>query len=225
MSLWLNAGVPATEVAERAGHSVDVLLKVYAKCIDGQEATVNRRIEDERDRTITLAHEFGHAHPCGVQQLEFREQHVPHRPGDVQPGSSRSGERARGQGSMGGLEHQLPDHGDRAHRAYPESIDHALDVVTKGPAARDATASPKSLGDPWSRDCGWAPQMPLGMCLEPGSHGPSVELHSAIVPETQTVVDHRPSVVMHSVERSREPWHGGPRRHPSSRNVTNISTR
>ncbi|MDG4828259.1 tyrosine-type recombinase/integrase [Solwaraspora sp. WMMD1047] len=46
VSLWLNAGVPATEVAERAGHSVDVLLKVYAKCIDGQEATVNRRIED-----------------------------------------------------------------------------------------------------------------------------------------------------------------------------------
>ncbi|WP_323374160.1 site-specific integrase [Plantactinospora alkalitolerans] len=46
VSLWLNAGVPATEVADRAGHSVDVLLKVYAKCIDGQEATVNQRIED-----------------------------------------------------------------------------------------------------------------------------------------------------------------------------------
>ncbi|MGW4463022.1 tyrosine-type recombinase/integrase [Micromonospora sp. NPDC004704] len=46
VSLWLNAGVPATEVAERAGHSVDVLLKVYAKCIDGQEATVNQRITD-----------------------------------------------------------------------------------------------------------------------------------------------------------------------------------
>jgi len=45
VSLWLNAGVPAPEVAERAGHSVDVLLKVYAKCIDGQEATVNARIE------------------------------------------------------------------------------------------------------------------------------------------------------------------------------------
>jgi integrase len=46
VSLWLNAGVPATEVAERAGHSVDVLLKVYAKCVDGEEATVNRRIEE-----------------------------------------------------------------------------------------------------------------------------------------------------------------------------------
>ncbi|HEX5596640.1 MAG TPA: hypothetical protein VFX61_11595, partial [Micromonosporaceae bacterium] len=46
VSLLLNSGFPATEVAERAGHSVDVLLKVYARCIDGQEATVNQRIED-----------------------------------------------------------------------------------------------------------------------------------------------------------------------------------
>jgi integrase len=46
VSRWLNAGVPATEVAERAGHSVDVLLKVYAKCIDGQRDVINRRIED-----------------------------------------------------------------------------------------------------------------------------------------------------------------------------------
>ncbi|WNV82163.1 integrase [Umezawaea sp. Da 62-37] len=45
VSLWLNGGVPATEVAERAGHSVDVLLKVYAKCIDGQRETVNNTIE------------------------------------------------------------------------------------------------------------------------------------------------------------------------------------
>jgi integrase len=45
VSLWLNAGVPAPEVAERAGRSVDVLLKVYAKCIDGQGEVSNRRIE------------------------------------------------------------------------------------------------------------------------------------------------------------------------------------
>lgn len=49
MSLWLNEGVPATEVDARAGHSVDVLLKVYAKCIDGQEASVNQRIEETLD--------------------------------------------------------------------------------------------------------------------------------------------------------------------------------
>jgi hypothetical protein len=49
VSLWLNAGVPATEVARRAGHSVDVLLRVYAKCIDGQDTTVNRRIDEALD--------------------------------------------------------------------------------------------------------------------------------------------------------------------------------
>jgi hypothetical protein len=43
-SLWLNAGVPATEVAQRLGHSVSVLLKVYANCIDGQEGSVNARV-------------------------------------------------------------------------------------------------------------------------------------------------------------------------------------
>ena len=30
--LWLNAGVPAPGMAESAGHSVQVLLRVYAKC-------------------------------------------------------------------------------------------------------------------------------------------------------------------------------------------------
>lgn len=45
VSLWLNAGVPAPEVAERAGHSVEVLLRVYAKCLDDGEAVANRRID------------------------------------------------------------------------------------------------------------------------------------------------------------------------------------
>lgn len=44
VSQWLNSGVPAPEVAARAGHSVEVLLKIYAKCIDGQEAEMNERI-------------------------------------------------------------------------------------------------------------------------------------------------------------------------------------
>lgn len=45
VSLWLNAGVPAPEVAERAGHSVEVLLRVYAKCLDGGQDLANARIE------------------------------------------------------------------------------------------------------------------------------------------------------------------------------------
>ncbi|GII89566.1 integrase [Sphaerisporangium siamense] len=46
VSLWLNAGVPATEVAARAGHSVEVLLKVYVKCIEGQQTHANNKIMD-----------------------------------------------------------------------------------------------------------------------------------------------------------------------------------
>ena len=45
-STWLNAGVPAAQVAEWAGHSVDVLLRVYVKCIAGQQGEAKRRIED-----------------------------------------------------------------------------------------------------------------------------------------------------------------------------------
>ena len=42
-------GVPATQVAEWAGHSVHVLLKVYAKCIEGQDEAARRRIEEALD--------------------------------------------------------------------------------------------------------------------------------------------------------------------------------
>jgi integrase len=44
VSTWLNAGVPAPQVALWAGHTVDVLLRVYAKCIHGQEQEAKRRI-------------------------------------------------------------------------------------------------------------------------------------------------------------------------------------
>jgi integrase len=49
LSSWLNAGVPPTEVAERAGHSVKVLLSVYAACLDGERDTYNARIQDLLD--------------------------------------------------------------------------------------------------------------------------------------------------------------------------------
>jgi integrase len=45
VSTWLNAGVPATQVAAWAGHSVQVLLRIYAKCIDGEDEAARRRIE------------------------------------------------------------------------------------------------------------------------------------------------------------------------------------
>ena len=46
VTLALNAGVPAPEVARRAGHGVDVLLRVYAGCIDGHGQMWNGRIDD-----------------------------------------------------------------------------------------------------------------------------------------------------------------------------------
>jgi integrase len=45
VSTWLNAGVAAPQVAEWAGHSVHVLLKVYARCVDGQGSAARQRIE------------------------------------------------------------------------------------------------------------------------------------------------------------------------------------
>ncbi|MDN3254906.1 tyrosine-type recombinase/integrase [Streptomyces sp. MA25(2023)] len=46
LSTWLNSGVDPTEVAERAGNSVEVLLSRYAKCIDGRQEIANRKIEE-----------------------------------------------------------------------------------------------------------------------------------------------------------------------------------
>jgi integrase len=46
VSTWLNAGVGAPQVADWAGHSVDVLLRVYAKCVAGQQDEDKRRIEE-----------------------------------------------------------------------------------------------------------------------------------------------------------------------------------
>jgi integrase len=45
VSGWLNAGVPAAEVARWAGHSPEILLKIYAKCVDGSDETHRRRIQ------------------------------------------------------------------------------------------------------------------------------------------------------------------------------------
>lgn len=45
VSTWLSSGVEPQVVAQRAGHSVAVLFRVYAKCLDGAAATANARIE------------------------------------------------------------------------------------------------------------------------------------------------------------------------------------
>ncbi|GAA3410121.1 hypothetical protein GCM10018952_13370 [Streptosporangium vulgare] len=49
VSLWLKAGVHTPEVAERGSHGVDVMLKVYAKCIDQDS---NLRPPDQRSDAL-----------------------------------------------------------------------------------------------------------------------------------------------------------------------------
>jgi hypothetical protein len=41
----LNGGVPSTTVAAWAGHSVEILHKIYAKCLDGEDAAVRQRVQ------------------------------------------------------------------------------------------------------------------------------------------------------------------------------------
>jgi integrase len=46
VSFWLVSGVAPAEVARRAGHSIAVLYRFYAKVIHGSQDKTNRRIED-----------------------------------------------------------------------------------------------------------------------------------------------------------------------------------
>ncbi len=46
LSTWLNAGVPPARVAEWAGHSVEVLLRIYANCVDGDDQIALTRITE-----------------------------------------------------------------------------------------------------------------------------------------------------------------------------------
>ncbi|WP_432986323.1 tyrosine-type recombinase/integrase [Dactylosporangium sp. CA-233914] len=45
VSTWLNGGVPPTQVAEWAGQSVEVLLRIYAKCLDGGATLLRQRVQ------------------------------------------------------------------------------------------------------------------------------------------------------------------------------------
>lgn len=45
VSTWLSSGVEPQVVAQRAGHSVAVLFRVYAKCLEGTAVAANARIE------------------------------------------------------------------------------------------------------------------------------------------------------------------------------------
>ena len=46
VSTWLNATGDPAQVAEWAGHSVNVLMQVYAECVSGRQEANKRRIFD-----------------------------------------------------------------------------------------------------------------------------------------------------------------------------------
>lgn len=56
VSTWLNAGVQPTQVAEWAGHSVGVLLQIYANCISGHEDAARQRITQALAASRTTRH-------------------------------------------------------------------------------------------------------------------------------------------------------------------------
>ncbi len=45
VSTWLKGGVPSTDVAEWAGHSVEILHKICAKCLDGGAELLRQRVQ------------------------------------------------------------------------------------------------------------------------------------------------------------------------------------
>ncbi|MFJ8026722.1 hypothetical protein [Streptomyces sp. NPDC096311] len=49
VSLWLESGVSPAEVARRAGHSIAVLFRFYAKAIHRNQARANQQIQQALD--------------------------------------------------------------------------------------------------------------------------------------------------------------------------------
>jgi integrase len=45
LTLWLNAGAAPARIAQRAGHSIPMLLAAYTHCIDGHDDITNRQTE------------------------------------------------------------------------------------------------------------------------------------------------------------------------------------
>jgi integrase len=68
----LNSGVPATEIAAWAGHGVEMLLRVYARCVAGLEEVWISRMEaslrppDAEPEDAGQASEAGAEHAVGI---------------------------------------------------------------------------------------------------------------------------------------------------------------
>jgi integrase len=96
LSLWLNASGAPAQVAARAGTSVEVLERVYAHCISGQEDIISQRIEDalttgsgirQQPQQVTASGSANRLHrPHAVRYVSI---HGPLRAARHQPGSRK----------------------------------------------------------------------------------------------------------------------------------------
>jgi integrase len=77
----LNSGVPATQVAEWAGNSVDVLMRVYARCMTGLDDVWIARMDEAlhlEDRRPGSAPGHGHGSGPGGRTPEPQESRADH---------------------------------------------------------------------------------------------------------------------------------------------------
>jgi hypothetical protein len=99
LSLWLNAGAASARIAQRAGHSIPMLLAVYTHCIDGQDDITNRQIEG----ALHARNQAHHQKASGSAKCRYRLDPVRHMSVDGPRSRARAGTReaphARGQDS------------------------------------------------------------------------------------------------------------------------------
>ena len=99
LSLWLNAGAAPAQIAQRAGHSVTMLLAVYTHCIDGQDDITNRQIE----RALHARNQAHRQTASGSANRRYRPHPVRHMSVDGPRSRARAGTcealRTRGQDS------------------------------------------------------------------------------------------------------------------------------
>jgi hypothetical protein len=91
LSLWLNAGAAPAQIAQRAGHSITMVLAVYTHCIDGQDDITNRQIEHalhtgSQAHCVTASGSTNRRyHPGPVRHMSVHGPHSRARTADCQP--------------------------------------------------------------------------------------------------------------------------------------------
>jgi hypothetical protein len=100
VSTWLNGGVPATTVAVWAGHSLEVLLKIYAKCLDGTDTAIRRRVKVPWAQAGLAGHKATHSRMRGPCPHSHKSPQLcfPH----AQAINAISGDRAPNAATVGG---------------------------------------------------------------------------------------------------------------------------